>query len=83
MSEFDHTPTEELRAQVNAYLRGETEKAAVQALPLPPAANRATLTPEQQETLFQNWVEHIYSRPPSSWTAEERAVIRAAISRAL
>jgi hypothetical protein len=83
MSEFDNTPTEELRAQLAAYVSGEQKKASAAVLPLPPAANRATLSAEQQETLFENWVTFIYDRPSNTWTEEEKSVIKVAISRAL
>ena len=70
----------ELRAGINEYLSGSRTRESV---PLPPAANRAALTPEQQETAFENWVQYIYSRPTQTWTPDEVAAIRAAAMRAL
>ena len=73
-------PIEQLRTEINQHLQGQ---AALDPPLLPPAANRAAMTPEQQETLFENWVADIYSRPHQTWTPQEVAVIRAATMRAL
>jgi hypothetical protein len=73
--------TEQLRTEINQHLR--QEQASLDPLPLPAAANRAALTPEQQETAFENWVAYIYARPTQTWTPEEVAAIRAATVRAL
>ena len=70
----------QLRADVSAFL---IPKPAAEVLPLPAAANRAALTPDQQEILFDNWVSHINSRPQNTWDASEKAAIRAACTRAL
>jgi hypothetical protein len=71
----------QLRADVAAYYQQSTQSAEL--LPLPAAANRAALNPVQQETIFENWVAHIYDRPSQTWTDEEKAVIRTAATRAL
>lgn len=71
--------TEQLRRDINEALSSEQPK---EQLLLPDACNRAALTPEQQETAFENWVEHIYSRDQSTWTRQECAVIRMAAFRA-
>ena len=69
-----------LRANVSAYM--QSTQAAPEPLPLPPATP-AGLTPEQRETLFENWIAHIDKRPPQSWTPEEREAYRVATVRAL
>lgn len=74
-------PIEQLRSEINQHLR--QEQAALDPVPLPAAANRAALTPEQQETAFENWVGYIYSRPTQTWTPQEVAAVRAATMRAL
>jgi hypothetical protein len=81
--EFSGMTRDDLARGIDAYFRSEGQTSAAQAVPLPPAANRETLNPEQQEGLFQNWVSYIYARPSNTWTEEEKAVIRVAISRAL
>ena len=70
----------ELRAGINEYLSGSRTQESV---PLPPAANRAALSAEQQEAVFENWVQYIYSRPTQTWTPDEVAAVRAATVRAL
>lgn len=60
------------RSEIKAFLNPPK---AEEAVPLPASVNRATLTPDQQETLFNNWTEFIYNRPSSTWTPEEKAVI--------
>lgn len=52
------------------------------ALPVPDNAPPG-LTPEQRQTLHDNWIEHIYSRRPETWKPQERAAVRAACTRAL
>jgi hypothetical protein len=83
MGEFDGMTRDDLARNIDAYFRSEGQTSAAQAVPLPAAANREALTPEQQVQQFDNWTEYILSKPPGSWTAEEREVIRVAISRAL
>ena len=70
----------QLRTDVSAYFQPAQPG---QELPLPAAAPRATMTPAQIETAFENWTEHINSRPAQTWTPEERAAIRVAATRAL
>jgi hypothetical protein len=71
------------RAEKVAVISNVLSGPQVQALlPLPAAANRAALTPEQQETAFENWIAHIDSRSPQTWTPEEKAAYRVAIQRA-
>ena len=69
-----------LRADVNEYFR---QQESAPEVPLPAAANRAALTPAQQETLFQNWVEYILSTPSNTWGPAEKNAVRVASSRAL
>jgi hypothetical protein len=75
--------TDESRKQweeINAFLNPKPTEAQV---PLPSAAPRAAMSLEQQETLFSNWQEHILSKSPPTWSAEERNAIRFASSRVL
>jgi hypothetical protein len=77
---FETSTTKELRDGLAAWCAEQ----ATPSKPLPqPAGARPGLTPEQQETLFENWVADIQRRRPDSWTNEEKAVLRAAINRAL
>jgi len=69
-----------LRADVSAYM--QSTQPNPEPLPLPPAAPPG-LSPEQQETLFDNWCSDIYARSPKSWTPSEREAIRVATIRAL
>lgn len=78
---MDENEKAALRADVAAYMQSTQQAPA--PLPLPAAANRAALTPDCQEQLFQNWVEHIYSRPSQTWQPDEIAAIRVAAQRAL
>ena len=71
----------QLRADVSAFY--QSTQPAPDPLPLPAQANRASLNPAQQETLFDNWVSHINSRPPQTWTPEEKNAIRVASARVL
>ncbi len=70
----------QLRADVAAFLN---PKPADPVVPLPAQANRAAMTPAQQEVAFDNWVTHINSQPTSTWTAEEKNAIRFASARVL
>ena len=67
-------------AEINAFLNPQK---AEEPVPLPVSVNRAALTPDQQDTLFNNWTEFIYNRPSSTWSREEKAVIKFAAQRAL
>lgn len=80
-NELNGMTAAELRAGINEHFR--QEQAALDPVPLPAAANRAALTPEQQETAFENWVGYIYSKPTQTWTPEEVAAVRTATVRAL
>jgi hypothetical protein len=71
----------QLRSDVSAYF--QSQQPAPAPVPLPPAANRAALTPVQQEVLFDDWVSHINSRPTQTWTADEKNAIRVASTRVL
>jgi hypothetical protein len=68
-------------ADINTCLQSMQQ--APDPVPLPAAANRAALTPAQQETLFENWIQDIYTRPAQTWTVEENSAVRAATVRAL
>jgi hypothetical protein len=70
----------QLRADVSAFLNPQP---AAQTLPLPPQANRAALTPIQQQELSENWLQYIYARPQNTWDASEKAAVRAACALAL
>jgi len=80
-NELNGMTAAELRAGINEHFA--QQQASLDPLPLPAAANRAALTPEQQEAVFENWVGYIYSRPTQTWTPEERAAIRTATVRVL
>jgi hypothetical protein len=71
----------ELRAGINEHFA--QQQAALDPLPLPAAANRAALTPAQQETLFDNWCADILTRAAQTWTPAEIGAIRAATARVL
>jgi hypothetical protein len=69
-----------LRADIATHM--QSTQPGPEALPLPPATPPG-LSPEQQETLFDNWCSDIYARSPKSWTPSEREAIRVATIRAL
>jgi hypothetical protein len=71
---------ETLRADVSAYM--QSTQPDPEPLPLPPAAP-ANLSPEQRETLFQNWIAHLDKRNPRSFSSREREAYQFAIVRAL
>jgi len=71
---------EDLLDAVNAYMR--STQPDLEPLPVPPAAPPG-LSPEQRETLFENWIADIDKRPPQSWTPAEREAYRVATTRAL
>ena len=75
--------TEETRSQWEAINNFLNPKPAEAPLPLPPAANRAVMTPAAQETAFENWITHINSRRPETWSKEEKDAVRVACNRAL
>jgi hypothetical protein len=66
--------------EINAFLN---PKPADPAVPLPAQANRAAMTPAQQEATFNNWVEFIDKKPINSWQPDEVAAYRFAAQRAL
>jgi len=78
--DFDQMTRAEKIAAINNVLQGPQVQTQ---LPLPAAANRAALTPEQQEAVFENWVSFIYSQPTQTWTPDEVAAVRVAAIRAL
>ena len=76
MTQNEH---DQLLAGINEVLNQKADE----EVPLPASVDRATLTPDQQATLFDNWTDFIYNRPSSTWTPEEQAVIAFASRRAL
>lgn len=79
---FDNLSTEQLREELRVYNAAQDAKAE-EAVPLPAQANRAAMTPAQQESAFDAWVSWINSRSNGTWTADEKAAIRFGIGRAL
>lgn len=69
----------QLRNDIVGFMNSER---APEVLPLPAQADRATLSPAQQATLFENWVAYIHSRPQNTWTAAEINAYRVACLRA-
>ena len=78
---FDDTPINQLRAELLAFQK--TQQSTAESVPLPPGVERSTLTPEQAETLFENWTAYLNDRPAQSYTPAERAAINFKIARVL
>ncbi len=72
--------TQQLKQAMSDFQQAQRQE---DPLPLPPAANRAALSPEQQLELFNEWTSWINSRPQNTWTSEEKNAIRVASVKAL
>lgn len=73
---------QQLKVQGGGLMDSNNQPAAA-TVPLPTGVQRATLSPEQQETLFQAWVSEINSRPSHTYTPEDRAALQFAVNRTL
>ena len=66
--------TEGLRQDLLTFEREQNVKAEA-ALPLP-VGTPPGLSPEKQESAFQNWIAFIDGKDPQSWTPAEKEAYR-------
>jgi hypothetical protein len=74
MNNFDGMTPHQLRAELAAYAQEQIQPATPP--PLPSGVQPGNRTPEQLQTLSDNWTAWIMERDHHTWSVEEREAVR-------